>query len=99
SFTFFSNKVEDDAKEYAKGDLAKERAYLDSIAFEPVYPIFGHTYQYVKEREIRLGLDLKGGMNVTMEIDLSALLKSLANNPTDANFNKALENAKERLKT
>ncbi len=99
SFTFFANKVEDDAKEYAKGDIAKERAYLDSIAFQPVYPIFGHTYQYVKEREIALGLDLKGGMNVTMEIDLSALLKTLANNPTDANFNKALENAKERLKT
>lgn len=99
SFTFFSNKVEDDAKEYAKGDIAKERAYLDSIAFQPVYPIFGHTYQYVKEREIALGLDLKGGMNVTMEIDLSALLRSLANNPTDENFNQALKNAQEALKT
>ncbi|ADY52598.1 protein-export membrane protein SecD [Pseudopedobacter saltans DSM 12145] len=99
SFTFFANKVEDDAKAYANGDPAKERSYLDSISSQPVYPIFGHTYQYVKEREIALGLDLKGGMNVTMEIDLSALLKSLANNPTDANFNQALENAQEKLKT
>lgn len=98
SFTFFSYKVEEDAREYAKGDIAKERVYLDSIAFQPVYPIFGHTYHYVKEREIALGLDLKGGMNVTMEIDLSALLKSLANNPTDPNFNEALKLAQEGLK-
>src|SRR5690606_33904604 len=70
-----------------------------SISSQPVYPVFGHTYQYVKEREIALGLDLKGGMNVTMEIELSALLKSLANNPTDANFNQALKNAQEKLKT
>ena len=99
SFTFFANKVEDDAKAYANGDPAKERSYLDSISSQPVYPVFGHTYQYVKEREIALGLDLKGGMNVTMEIELSALLKSLANNPTDANFNQALKNAQEKLKT
>lgn len=99
SFTFFANSVEEDAKAYANGDPAKERSYLDSISSQPVYPIFGHTYQYVKEREIALGLDLKGGMNVTMEIDLSALLKSLAGNPTDANFNQALQNAQEKLKT
>ncbi|WP_304067274.1 protein translocase subunit SecDF [Pedobacter glucosidilyticus] len=99
SFTFFTNKVESDAKEYAKGDPEKERIYLDSMSSQPVYPLLGHTYQYVKEREIQLGLDLKGGMNVTMEIDLSALIKSLANNPDDANFNQALKNAQNRLKT
>jgi SecD/SecF fusion protein len=99
SFTYFANKVEDDAKEFANGDPVKERIYLDSISSHPVYPIFGHTYQYVKEREIALGLDLKGGMNVTMEIELSALLRSLANNPTDANFNQALKNAQEKTKT
>lgn len=99
SFTFFANKVENDAKEYANGDPEKERIYLDSIASQPVYPIFNHTYQYVKQREIQLGLDLKGGMNVTLEIELSALIKSLANNPTDANFNQALKNAQARLVT
>src|SRR6476661_9934536 len=78
SFTFFANKVENDGMEYAKGDPEKERIYLDSISSQPVYPIFNHTYQYVKQREIQLGLDLKGGMNVTMEIELSALIKSLA---------------------
>lgn len=97
SFTFVTNKVENDAKEYAKGDLSKEKRYLDSVSNLPVYPLFNHTYQYVKQREIQLGLDLKGGMNVTMEIELSALVKSLANNPTDASFNQALGNAQTKL--
>ncbi|MBU0697128.1 MAG: protein translocase subunit SecDF [Bacteroidetes bacterium] len=99
SFTFITKKVENDAKEYAKGDPIKERAYLDSISNQPVYPILGHTFSYVKQREIPLGLDLKGGMNVTMEIELSSLVRSLANNPTDSSFNKALKNAEGRLST
>lgn len=97
SFTFVTNKVENDAKEYANGDPVKERRYLDSISNQPVYPVFGHTYQYVKQNEIQLGLDLKGGMNVTMEIELSALIRSLANNTTDATFNEALKNAQTKL--
>ena len=97
SFTFVANKVEKDAKEYANGNVDKERNYLDSISNQPVYPLFNHTYQYVKEREIPLGLDLKGGMNVTMEIELAELVKSLANNPTDQNFNAALRNAQAGL--
>ena len=97
SFTFVTNKVENDAKEFAKGDLSKEKRYLDSVSNLPVYPLFNHTYQYVKQREVQLGLDLKGGMNVTMEIELSALVKSLANNPTDVNFNQALSNAQAKL--
>ncbi|RKD18683.1 protein translocase subunit SecDF [Pelobium manganitolerans] len=99
SFTFVTNKVENDAKEYANGDPVKEKRYLDSISNQPVYPILGHTYQYVKQKEIPLGLDLKGGMNVTMEIELSALIRSLANNPTDETFNKALANAEDQLST
>ncbi|MBD3748481.1 MAG: protein translocase subunit SecDF [Sphingobacteriales bacterium] len=97
SFTFVAKHVEDQAKEYAKGDPIKERSYLDSVSNQPVYPVFGHTYSYVKQREIPLGLDLKGGMNVTMEIELSSLVRSLANNPTDSTFNKALKNAESRL--
>jgi SecD/SecF fusion protein len=99
SFTFLTNKVENDAKEYANGDISKEKKYLDSIANQPVYPLFNHTYQYVKQREIPLGLDLKGGMNVTMEIELNTLVRSLANNPSDATFNQALNNAQNRLAT
>ena len=97
SFTFVTNKVENDAKEYANGDSLKEKRYLDSISNQPVYPILNHTYSYVKQHEIPLGLDLKGGMNVTMEIELSSLVRSLANNPSDANFNQALKNAENRL--
>lgn len=97
SFTFVANKVENDAKEFAKGNLEQERNYLDSISTKPVYPLFNHTYQFVKEKEIPLGLDLKGGMNVTMEIELVDLVKSLANNPTDATFNLALTNAQAKV--
>ncbi|MBB2150752.1 protein translocase subunit SecDF [Pedobacter gandavensis] len=97
SFNFVTSKVEKDAKAYAKGDLNKEKAYLDSMATVPVYPVFGFNYQFCKGKEINLGLDLKGGMNVTMEISLSELVKSLAGNPDDANFNKALAIAQEKL--
>jgi SecD/SecF fusion protein len=99
SFTFVTNKVEKDAKAYANGDFLKEKRYLDSISNQPVYPVFGHTYAYVKQKEIQLGLDLKGGMNVTMEIELTELVRSLANNPTDETFNKALANANSKLKS
>lgn len=100
SFTWFADKVEDDAKEYAKGDPVKERAYLDSVANLPVVSGIDYiTYKYAKEREIPLGLDLKGGMNVTMEIALTDMVRNLANNPSDANFNAALRNAQQRAKT
>lgn len=98
SFTWVAKQVESDAKAYAKGDSLKELAYLDSIATQPVY--FNHfTYQYVKEREMQLGLDLKGGMNVTMEISLTEMVHNLANNTPDAKFNAALRNAQKLLIT
>jgi len=93
SFTWVAKQVEDDARAYAKGSPEKEKAYLDSISSQPVYPLFKHNYQYCKERELALGLDLKGGMNVTMQISLSELIKTLANNSTDVTFNQALHNA------
>ncbi|WP_207427253.1 protein translocase subunit SecDF [Pedobacter sp. SYSU D00535] len=99
SFTWVANRVEKDAKEYAKGDPAKERAYLDSMATQPVYNL-GFTkfnYQQVKENEIPLGLDLAGGMNVTMEISLTELIKNLANDNPSPAFNTALQNAQTRL--
>jgi SecD/SecF fusion protein len=93
SFNLVTSKVEKDAKAFAKGDDVKERAYLDSMATMPVYPVLGFNYQFCKQKEIKLGLDLKGGMNVTMEISIADLVKSLANNTDDANFNQALKNA------
>ncbi|RZK50265.1 MAG: protein translocase subunit SecDF [Pedobacter sp.] len=93
SFNLVTYNVEKKAKEYANGDPVKEKAYLDSMATEPVYPVLGLTYQQIKAKEINLGLDLKGGMNVTMEISLAELTKSLANNTSDPNFNQAIKNA------
>ncbi|MCD8740216.1 protein translocase subunit SecDF [Mucilaginibacter roseus] len=93
SLTLVAQKVEGDAKEYAKGNADKEKAYLDSIEMEPVYPLFNHTYQYCKAHELALGLDLKGGMNVTMQVSLRELVKKLGNNNPDPAFNQALTNA------
>ena len=93
SFTFVTRNVENNAKAFANGDPAQEKHYLDSIYSQPVYPLFGYTYKKCKENEINLGLDLKGGMNVTMEVSLVDLIKSMANNSKDATFNKAIDNA------
>lgn len=93
SFTWIANKVEKEAQSFANGDAVKEKVYLDSVASLPVFSSLNYiTYQYAKEREIPLGLDLKGGMNVTMEISLSEMVRNLANNSTDANFNAAIRN-------
>ncbi len=54
------------------------------------------SYQKAKESELNLGLDLQGGMNVTLEVEMTGLLKSMSNNSTDPSFLKALENANER---
>ncbi|SEM16356.1 SecD/SecF fusion protein [bacterium A37T11] len=101
SFTFVTHNVERKAAEYAKGNLAKERAYLDSIAGEEVYNLGFAKYSYrdCKQREIALGLDLKGGMNVTMEISLQDLISNLAGNPKDPKFAEVLKNTETRLKT
>src|SRR5665647_966091 len=64
--------------------------YLDSTRDEKIYPIFGTTYQKSKENELNLGLDLQGGMSVTMNVSLDGLLKSLSNNPKDPALLKAL---------
>ncbi|MEO3406541.1 protein translocase subunit SecDF [Mucilaginibacter sp. CAU 1740] len=93
SFTWVAHNVESDAKAYSKGDPAKYTAYLDSISNQPVYPLLKHDYSYVKQREIALGLDLKGGMNVTMQIQLNELVRKISNNNPDVTFNQALANA------
>ena len=101
SFTFVTRKVEKEAAAIANGDMAKEKAYLDSIAGETVFNLgfAKFTYREAKANEIALGLDLKGGMNVTMEISLDELIRNLANNPKDEKFNAALESAVAKSKT
>jgi len=100
SFTFVTRSVERDAATYANGDLAKEKAYLDSIAGEDVLNLgfAKYTYRECKQREISLGLDLKGGMNVTMEISLQDLIRNLAANPEDSKFEEVLKSTDARTK-
>lgn len=79
---------------------ARERFYLDSVASEPVYNILVRKYSYkdVKERELNLGLDLKGGMNVIMEVSVVDIIRALSGYSTDSTFNKALVLAQEKQK-
>ncbi len=98
TFTFKAKQVERHAREYAQGDAAKERNYLDSIAGEEVYNLLGirsYTYKEVKAQEMNLGLDLKGGMNVTLEVSVVDLIKSLSNYSADETFNAAIQRAQE----
>ena len=98
SFTFVTRGVEGDAKEFAKGDQDKEKAYLDSVGPKGVYNLGAknYTYRECKERELNLGLDLKGGMNVTMEVSVVDLVRSMAGqNANDATFKKAVDRALE----
>lgn len=96
AFTFVARKVEKDAREYAQGDKMKELVYLDSVSGTTVYNFLGikkFTYKDVKALEMNLGLDLKGGMNVTLEVSVADLIKSLSNYSTDTTFNAALARA------
>ncbi len=73
---------------------AANNKYIDSISTEKVY--LGYTYKDVKEKEINLGLDLKGGMNVTLQLDLAELVRNCAREKTTEEFNKALSLARQR---
>ena len=72
----------------------ENRWYIDSISSEKVY--LGYTYKDVQAKEINLGLDLKGGMNVMLQVQLEDLVKALAGNNQSAEFSQALALAKER---
>lgn len=102
-----STGVQSAAKAYAKGDNTKLEyyvdsirtvvfdRYLDSIKKQPVYNLLiaNYTYEECKKREINLGLDLRGGMNVTLEISVADIVKSLSNNNPDKAFNEAIKQA------
>lgn len=92
SFTWIAQGVEKDAVEYSNGDEFKEKAYLDSISSEPIYNIGvkNYTYNECKSREINLGLDLKGGMNVTLEVSFVDVIRSMSNYNKDEAFNSAI---------
>jgi SecD/SecF fusion protein len=96
SFTFVSSQVKRQAAEYGQGDYDKELQYLDSMSNKEVYPLFGFTFKDCQQSEINLGLDLKGGMNVILEISVPDLVLNLADNNEDPTFRKAIKLARER---
>jgi len=87
SFTVVGRQYNKKADQYANGDLALKNHYLDSLSTEKVY--LNYTLKQIREKEIGLGLDLKGGMNVVLEINAAQVLSSLANTD-DPQFNQAL---------
>ncbi|MDY0780675.1 protein translocase subunit SecDF [Tenacibaculum sp. IB213877] len=105
SFTFFANKVENNAKVYAKSnvtdnngrELAKfERKYLDSVANKEV--IAGFTYNDIRDKEMNLGLDLKGGINAILQVSVKDILIGLSNDSKNTVFNEALAKTDEAQK-
>ncbi|MCQ2974200.1 MAG: protein translocase subunit SecDF [Bacteroidales bacterium] len=101
SFSFVTSRVKSKAAAYAQGDEAKEAQYLDSIGSKEVYNfvwIRKYTYKECLERELNFGLDLKGGMNVILEISVPDVVVALSDNSQDPAFLNALKAAKEAQK-
>ncbi|WP_372767569.1 protein translocase subunit SecDF [Lutibacter sp.] len=108
SFTWFSNGVENKAKVYAESksedgrEIARlERAYLDSIANYPVIDIGFAQFSYneIKDKQLNLGLDLKGGINAILQVSVKDILIGLSNNSKNPTFNEALAKASEAQKS
>ena len=97
SFSFVTRHYNSKAAEYAGGDPVKESSYLDSLSTQKVW--LGYTLKECRGMEISLGLDLKGGMNVVLELNVADVIRSLSNNNQDENFNKALDLAYENQAT
>ena len=97
SFSFVTSSYDKKAAAYAQGDAAKEYQYLDSVAGETVW--FGYTLKECREKELNLGLDLKGGMNVQMEVSVPDIIRALSGHNTTENFNKAIALANEKQKS
>ena len=112
SFTFKANQIEDEAKQYAINKIAETETdydskrsierlnYLDSLKTQEVLNIGVAAYNYdeVKEKAMNLGLDLKGGINVILQISVKDILVGLANESKDPTFRKALSDAEELQK-
>ncbi|MDR1403267.1 MAG: protein translocase subunit SecDF [Tannerellaceae bacterium] len=97
SFSFVTNYYNQKAVEYADGDPVKEGLYVDSLSTQKIW--LGYTLKQCREMEVTLGLDLKGGMNVVLELNVPDVIRSLSNNNQDENFNKALDLAYTRQAT
>ena len=98
SFSFVTRHYTNKAKEIANGDPKVEQDYLDSLSNEKVW-LGNWTLKQCREMEISLGLDLKGGMNVILEVSVPDVIKVLADNKTDEAFNQALATAAKQATT
>ncbi len=82
SFTYFSSKAERDANKYAQGDFEKRKEFMDSVeSMDGYYNFLGlrkFTLRECREKELNLGLDLKGGMNVTLQISVKDVIVNLS---------------------
>lgn len=98
SFSMVTSHYNKKAETLYANDFDKQSSYLDSLAGEKVW--LGYTLKECREQELNLGLDLKGGMNVVMEVSVPDVLKSLAGSQaTNPNFVKAIADAKELQKS
>ena len=105
SFTFVSQNIQSKAEEYATEDsgilnFSKKQQYLDSLWDKKVYDLLfaDFTLKEVKERELNLGLDLQGGMHVTLEISPISILKVLSDNSQNPIFLNAIQSAQQKQK-
>ncbi|HRF68699.1 MAG TPA: protein translocase subunit SecD [Muribaculum sp.] len=92
----YENKAEQHALVVANGDANGEaykkayKNYIDSIGKEKVYPVLGYTFNQVQKMGVGLGLDLKGGMNVILQVSVPDILRSIANADDNSTFNRVL---------
>lgn len=92
-----SGEITKDEMSVAAAQAARE--FLRDSADAEIYPVFGHTYQEVIEQELNLGLDLQGGMSVTLEVSIPDLIIALSDYSGNTTFRAALSQAKEARKT
>ena len=109
SFTYFAGNVEDDAKDYAKKyvpsndgkELARfEKKYLDSVGNTNIINLgfSEYTYNDIRDKEMNLGLDLKGGINAILQVSVKDILRGLSNESKNETFNQALKAADQAQK-
>ena len=110
SFTYFAGNVEDDAKIYARAKVTDndgkalanfEKRYLDSVGNDKNINLIFATYSYndIKDKEMNLGLDLKGGINVVLQVSVKDILIGLSNDSQNTSFKQALTGADIALKS
>lgn len=108
SYTYIATQIEDNAEKFAKAEISEDQKnyadlrdervkfYLDSVKSEPYF--VGITYEDAKNKELNKGLDLKGGINVILQISVKDILRNMANGSDDPDFTKAIADATQKQK-